>query len=106
MTYSETREMYTIFYAVGEMKKKERNGKLLNALKLLLFWFLPYSITAFYTVKGFNLSGVQCYVTSFVILALSFLFSLDALKRERVYTLLSLFCSILIAVSSALTVLL
>ncbi len=106
MTYSETREMYTISYAMGEMKKKERNEKLLNAFKLFFSWFLPYSITAFYTVTGLNLTGAECYLTSFVILALSFLLSLGALKKERLYGFLTLFCSFLIAVSSALTALL
>ncbi len=106
MTYSETREMYTIFYAAGETKKKERNEKMLNAFKLLFSWFLPYSITAFYTTKGLNASGVRCILISFVILALSFLFSLYALKKEKVYVLFTFFCSSLIAVSSALTVLL
>ena len=106
MTYSEAREMYTIFYAAGEMKKKERNEKLLNAFKLLLSWIMPYSIMAFYTVRGLNLTGAECYLTSFVILSLSFLFTSSALKKEKVYTIFTLFCSYLIAVSAALTVLL
>ena len=105
MTYSETREMYTFFYAENEQKREARITKMLNAIKLLVCWLLPWSVVSAGIAGVYSLYNAKGVLLSFVILLLSFLFVLSSLKKERAYSVFAVIFSYLIAAASALTVL-
>ncbi len=105
MTYSETREMYTSFYAESRREREKRTGLLLNALKLLYSWFLPWLITSLCIVRVHNLLNAKGFLLSFVILGLSLPFYSSASNSDRTYFLSCTILSYLIALSSVLTVL-
>ena len=106
MTYSETREMYTSVYSTLSTRREKREERLLNALKLLWAWLLPWLLTSLSIVYLHKLYNAKGFLLSFVILALSFSFSLCASHRDRTYSIFWVVFSYLIALSSVLTVLL
>ena len=106
MTYSETRENYTFFYSRAAERKEERNTKMLNAVKLLLTWLLPWSVTSLSIMSVYSLFNAKGALIASVILYLSFLFSRNSLKKERMYRIFSVVFSFLVAAASLFTVLL
>ncbi len=105
MTYSETREMYTFFYAEHYERKEERNTRLLNAVKLLVCWLLPWSVTSAGIMSINSLFNAKGALLASVILALSFLFYMSSVKKEKSYFVFSVIFSFLVASASLFTVL-
>ena len=106
MTYSETREKYTFFYATTQERRNGRSTRMLNAIKLLLCWLLPWSVTSASVMSVHSLFNAKGALLSSVILTLSFLFCRGSLKREKMYSHFCLVFSFLVAAASLFTVLL
>ncbi len=106
MTYSETREKYTFFYVTSEERRNGRSTKLLNAVKLLLCWLLPWAVTSASVMSVYSLFNAKGALLASVILTLSFLFYRSSQKREKSYFLFAVVFSFLVASASLFTVLL
>lgn len=106
MTYSETREKYTFFYAEFRKRKGEKSTRLLNAVKLLVCWLIPWSVTSAGIMSINSLFNAKGALVSSVILALSFLFYMSSVKKEKSYFVFSVIFSFLVASASLFTVLL
>ncbi len=106
MTYSETREMYTFFYAEKAQKREERFLKMSNAARLFITWFIPWAVTSLSVVSVYSLLNAKGLLVSFIIMAPGYLFSRYAGKKDKAYRSFSVVFSYLIALSAVLTVIL
>lgn len=106
MTYSETREKYTFFYVTSQERRNGRSTKLLNAIKLLLCWLLPWTVTSASVMSVYSLFNAKGALITSVILTLSFLFYRSSQKREKSFFLFAVVFSFLVASASLFTVLL
>lgn len=104
MTYSETREMYTHFYASRIEERRERTVKILNSFKLLFSWLIPWAFTTLCIIALNGFDDSRGLLLSFVILALSFSFFISAERKEHMYSCFWVLFSYLTALSAALTV--